>query len=94
MFCSLSVGAVDGIRLFGMSLMDFCDFLTAQVMLPAGALLTSIMLGWFVTKRTVRDEFTNDDMVNQSLFHVWRFCVRYIVPLCILLIFLHQFGVI
>jgi NSS family neurotransmitter:Na+ symporter len=93
-FCSLSVGAVGEIQLFGMSLMDFCDFLTAQVMLPAGALLTSIMLGWFVTRRTVRDEFTNGNIVNQSLFPVWRFCVRYIVPLCILLIFLHQFGVI
>ena len=93
-FCSLSVGAVDGIRLFGMSLMDFCDFLTAQVMLPAGALLTSLMLGWVVSKRLVRDELTNYGMVSESLFPVWRFSVRYIVPLCILLIFLHQFGVI
>ena len=93
-FCSLSVGAVDGIRLFGMSLMDFCDFLTAQVMLPAGALLTSIMIGWVVGKRAVRDEFTNGGTVSQSLFTVWRFSVRYVVPLCILLIFLHQFGLI
>lgn len=93
-FCSLSVGAVDGLRLFGMPLMDFCDFLTAQVMLPAGALLTSLMVGWVVSRNVVRDEFTNHGIVSESLFPVWRFGVRYVVPLCILLIFLHQFGVI
>lgn len=93
-FCSLSVGAVDSLRLFGMPLMDFCDFLTAQVMLPAGALLTSLMVGWVVSRNVVRDEFTNHGIVSESLFPVWRFGVRYVVPLCILLIFLHQFGVI
>ena len=93
-FCSLSVGAVDSLRLFGMPLMDFCDFLTAQVMLPAGALLTSLMLGWVVSRNLVRDELTNHGIVSESLFPVWRFGVRYVVPLCILLIFLHQFGVI
>lgn len=93
-FCSLSVGAVDSLRLFGMPLMDFCDFLTAQVMLPAGALLTSLMVGWVVSRNVVRDEFTNYGIVSESLFPVWRFGVRYVVPLCILLIFLHQFGVI
>ena len=93
-FCSLSIGAVDGIRLFGLSLMDFCDLLTAQVMLPAGALLTSIMIGWFVPAKTVGDEFTNQGTVSLRLFGVWLFCIRFVVPLCILLIFLHQLGVI
>ncbi len=93
-FCSLSVGAVSGISLFGLSLMDFCDLLTAQAMLPAGALLTSVMIGWFASGKTVRDEFTNHGTANVALFSAWRFSVRFIVPLCILLIFLHQVGVI
>jgi len=91
--CSLSVGAAD-LQLAGLSLMDFCDFMTAQVMLPAGALLTSIMLGWFASQDIVRDEFTNQGTVSGRLFAVWRFAVRYIVPLCIVLIFLHQLGVV
>ncbi len=93
-FCSLSIGAVPGIRLFDMSLMDFCDFLTAQLMLPAGAFLTSIMIGWLVSRDTVRDEFTNGGTVNQSLFRIWLVCVRFVVPVCILLIFLHQSDII
>ena len=92
-FCSFSVGAYDGLQLFGMSLMDFCDFLTAQLMLPTGAFLTSIMLGWFVNEKLVRDEFTNKGTIGLSFFYVWRFTIRFVVPICIILIFLHQFGI-
>ena len=64
-FCSLSVGAYSELQLFGMSLMDFCDFLTAQLMLPAGAFLTSVMLGWFVSRQLVQEEFTNGGTLRQ-----------------------------
>ena len=93
-FCSLSVGANTDIRVLGLSLMDFCDQLTAQVMLPIGAFLTSIMIGWFVARQLVRDEFTNGGTVNGWLFRYWLFALRWIVPLCILLVFLHQLGVV
>jgi NSS family neurotransmitter:Na+ symporter len=92
--CSLSIGAVSSLSLFGRQLMDFCDLLTAQVMLPLGALLTSVMMGWFVSRQTLRSELTNDGRVSRRFFNVWFFCVRFVVPLCILLVFLHQFGVI
>lgn len=92
--CSLSVGAVSDLQLFGEPLMGFCDLLTAQVMLPAGAFLTSIFIGWFVSRQIVYDEFTNNDTVSRPLFRVWLFCVRFVVPIGILLIFLHQLGVI
>ena len=93
-FCSLSVGTCRGLQLFGMSLMDFCDFLTAQLMLPTGAFLTSIMAGWFVSQQVMHDEFTNGGVLKESFFKAWLFSVRFIVPLCILLIFLHQFGIV
>lgn len=93
-FCSLSVGAYEGLRVLGLSLMDFCDYLTAQYMLPLGAFLTSIMLGWFVSRDIVQEEFTNSGTISVALFRVWLFAIRYVVPVCILLIFLHQFGVI
>ena len=93
-FCSLSVGANTDIQVLGLSLMDFCDQLTAQVMLPIGAFLTSIMIGWFVARQLVRDEFTNGGTVNGWLFPYWLFAVKWIVPLCIVLIFLHQLGIV
>ena len=93
-FCSLSVGAYSELKVFGMSLMDFCDSLTAQIMLPVGAFLTSIMLGWFVNRQLVQEEITNNDVLKTSFFKAYIFSIRYIVPLCIVLIFLHQFGLI
>ena len=93
-FCSLSVGRPE-VQLFGMPLMVFCDYLTAQIMLPMGALLTSVLVGWFASKAIVREEFTNWETAGpKSLFTVYMFCVRYVVPVCIFLILMHQFGVI
>ena len=93
-FCSLSVGAYSQLQLFGMSLMDFCDFLTAQFMLPAGAFLTSILVGWFVEKQLIANEFTNNGTLKETFLKAYIFSVKFIVPLCILLIFLHQFHII
>jgi len=93
-FCSLSVGKPD-LQLFGKPLMDFCDFLTAQVMLPAGAMLTSILVGWCASKTIVREEFTNNETSRSKVFYpAYLFCVRYIVPVSIFLILMHEFGVI
>ncbi|MBP5339262.1 MAG: sodium-dependent transporter [Prevotella sp.] len=92
--CSLSVGAVDGLGLMGLSLMDFCDQLTAKFMLPAGALLTSIFIGWFANQRVVREEFTNRGAVACGFFPAYQFAVRFVLPLLIILIFLHQTGVV
>jgi len=93
-FCSLSVGRPD-IELFGLPLMDFCDKLTAQVMLPVGAMLTSVLVGWVAPRAMVRSEFTNWETSGmKGLYGFYMFCVRYVVPVCILLILMHQFEVI
>ena len=93
-FCSLSVGAYSQLQLFGMSLMDFCDFLTAQFMLPAGAFFTSILIGWIIEKQLITNEFTNNGTLKDTFLKAYIFSVKFIVPLCILLIFLHQFHII
>lgn len=90
---SLSCGACD-LKLLGVSLLDFFDMLTAQVMLPAGAFLTSIYIGWYVEKDTVKDEFTNGGTVYNKLFPIFLFIVRFVCPVFILIIFLDQIGLI
>ena len=91
--CSLSVGAVEGMTVLGQTLMDFCDNLTAKFMLPIGGLLTSIFIGWFANQEKVREEFTNRGTVAKGLFPVYQFAVRFVLPVLILLVFLHQFGI-
>ena len=91
LFCSWSVGAVD-IQLMGTSLMDFCDQLTANFMLPLGGMLACLFVGWYIPKQVVFDEFTNEGSDNVRFYRFYLFAVRYVCPFCIILIFLHQLG--
>ncbi|MBO7115787.1 MAG: sodium-dependent transporter [Prevotella sp.] len=95
-FCSLSLGAVDGLVIFGESLFDWFDFITGQIFLPIVGFLTCIFIGWYVPHHIVKEEFTNNGSLNSiayvRLFHVFIFLVKYVCPLAILLIFLHQVG--
>jgi NSS family neurotransmitter:Na+ symporter len=91
-FCSLSLGAVDVLTIFGRSLFDWFDFITGQIFLPIVGFLTCIFIGWYVDHQIVRDEFTNWGELRGRFFHLYIFLVKYICPLAILLIFLHQLG--
>ena len=94
-FCSLSFGdSRDWLMIGDKSLFNWFDFLTGQIFLPTGGLLTCLFLGWYVPKRIVKDEFTNGGTLRGRFFGIYLFAVRYVCPICILLIFLHQFGVI
>lgn len=92
-FCALSCGAVPELNLMGLNFLDFCDHLTSQFFMPLASLATCLFLGWFVPKKTVKDEFTNWGTIKGSLFGVYLFMIRFVCPLCILAIFLHQLGV-
>jgi NSS family neurotransmitter:Na+ symporter len=91
-FCSLSLGNVDGLVLFGRSLFDWFDFITGQIFLPTVGFLTCIFIGWFVPHKVVRDEYTNWGQLRGKYFHFYLFLIKYVCPLAILIIFLHQLG--
>ena len=93
MLSSMSCGACN-LRLLGMSLMDFFDCITAQYMMPIGALLTSLYIGWGARTAVVNREFTNCGTVYRRLFPVYLFIVRFICPILIAIVFLNQLGVI
>ena len=93
-FCSLSLGGYDVMSFLGKTLFDIFDFVTGQVFLPVCGFLTCLMVGWYLPHKLVRDEFTNWGTLRGSLFHVYLFAIKYLCPACILIIFLHQFGLI
>ena len=92
-FCSLSLGVGKEMLLFGKTLFDLFDFVTGQLFLPMVGFLTCIFIGWFVPHKIVKDEFTNwGTLRNEHIFHAYLFLVKYVCPICILFIFLHQLG--
>ncbi len=70
--------------LFGMTFFDFLDFVTANLLLPLGGLLLSLMLGWFVQHDIARKEL---DMRSESLFKLLIFLLRFVAPVAVLLVF-------
>ena len=92
--CSLSLGAWSSLQIAGRSLFDVFDFVTGQIFLPVGGFLTCVFLGWFVPKKLVKDEFTNWGTLSSRLFPVFLFLVRFVCPVAILCIFMHQLDVI
>lgn len=92
--CSLSCGAVPELTFWGKSFLTCCDNFTAQWLMPLASFLTCLFVGWYIPKKLVRDEFTNWGTIRGSFFGVYLFMVRFVCPLCILAIFLHQLGII
>ena len=92
-FCSLSLGDWDFLSVGSMNLFSLFDFITGQIFLPLGGFLTCLFLGWYVPKQLVKDEFTNWGTLKIRLFGIFLFLIRFVCPIAILVIFLHQLGV-
>lgn len=90
--CSLSLGATDALVFAGKSLFDWFDFVTGQIFLPMAGFLTCLFMGWYVPKQVVKDELTNWGTLKSSLLGTYLFLVRFVCPICILLVFLNQLG--
>lgn len=92
-FCSLSLGDRAWLSMFGKTLFDCFDFVTGQLLLPFGGVLTCIFMGWVVPRKLIKDEFTNWGTLRGTFFGVYMILVRYVCPVCIVAIFLNQLGV-
>ena len=94
LLCAWSIGAFTHLKVLGLSVMDFCDHLTANYLLPLGGLLACLFVGWYIPRQTLWAEFTNNGTKNLPFHRVFLFTVRYLSPVAILSIFLHQMGII
>ena len=92
--CSLSLGVTKEFTIFGLGMFDLFDFVTAKLMLPLGGLLISIFTGWYLDKKIVWAEITNDGSLKVPVYKLIIFILRYIAPIAISLIFINELGLI
>jgi len=78
-------------KLFGKTFFDLLDYLTANIMLPLGGLFIAVFAAWVMREADVREELA---MVNRVGYRLWRFLVRYVTPVCVVIVFLNAIGVI
>ncbi|MDO4162856.1 MAG: sodium-dependent transporter [Bacteroides sp.] len=92
LFCSLSLGVGKDYTIFGLTLFDLFDFVTAKIMLPAGGLCISIFVGWYLDKKIVWEAISNNGTFR--LYKVVIFILKFFAPIAIAFIFINELGLI
>ena len=77
------------IRMWNDCWLDFFDMLSEGIMMPLGALLMSIMIGWEIGPEVVKEECEQSGHPMGS-YGFFKFCVKFITPLCMILILYGQ----
>ncbi|MDM5220718.1 sodium-dependent transporter [Peribacillus sp. RS7] len=91
---ALSFGVLSDVKIFNLSIFDFADYLTSNIALPVGALFISLFIGYQMKRIEVQREFESGADSGRSLFKLWYFLIRYIVPIMIILVFLKSINLI
>jgi NSS family neurotransmitter:Na+ symporter len=69
----------------GKTIFGLIDYFASNLIMPVGGILMAMIGGWFITKATSQTSLALD---QPGLFIAWRFLVRYVAPVAVLLIFL------
>jgi neurotransmitter:Na+ symporter, NSS family len=68
---ALSFGSMDHVLIFKKTFFDFLDYLSSNILLPAGGFFTALFVGWAVKKEVFLDEFRRGagGWVDVHVFH-------------------------
>lgn len=84
---SLSNGVLSDWTIFGYTIFGACDAFTANILMPFGAFLMSIYLGWFAPKNLMKDQLTNDGTIHNRFAGPVMFLLKWVTPILIVVIF-------
>jgi NSS family neurotransmitter:Na+ symporter len=84
---SIALSLLTFSKLFGIDYLDIFDKLTANVMMPLGAMFTCVFAAWFLERGFMKNELTNQNTINRYVAPVIVFMLKYITPLLIFYIF-------
>lgn len=90
--CALSFGILSDFTIFGMTIFDLFNYVSSNILLPLGGFGFAIFTGWFLDKRIIRKQLTNDGSVRVRVMSILLFCIRYVAPICIAVIFIYGLG--
>jgi len=86
---ALSNSTLAGFKLFGMTMFDFYDFLTSNLLMPLGGFFLCLFAGWVWGEKEVRAALSNEGLLaNRVIVNFFLFQVKYVAPVIILVILL------
>ena len=75
------------------SWLDFMDFISEGVAMPLGALVMSVLVGWVIGPKLVREEAqVQGQPFGRGLYAFFSFCIRIVAPLGMLMILAGQLS--
>lgn len=92
--CALSFGSLSDMKIFGLTLFNLFDFVSSNILLPAGGLVLSIFTGWRLSSGYMRWQLTNGGTLRGREVPLIMGCIRFVCPIAIMLVFLNSIGVI
>jgi NSS family neurotransmitter:Na+ symporter len=84
-----SFNVLAGFKPLGLTIFGMFDFVTSDVLLPLGGLLIAVFAGWVMCKSSTVEELEVEPGLGYGL---WRFLVRFVAPLGVLLVLLNATG--
>ena len=78
--------------LIGKNWFDLCDYLSTNWMLPLGGLGIAIYTGWRMDERIRHEHFLAGSKL-QFFYRTWLLLLKFLVPVAVVMVFLHAVGV-
>ncbi len=91
-FATLSFGPLKDVVLFKKTIFGIFDYMSANILLPLGAIFIVLFVGWYLGKKNVQDELTNQGELKARLINVFMVIVKFIAPVAIAAVFLYGLG--
>lgn len=89
--CSLSQGSLSDFTLFGKTIFDFLDTFATNILLPFGAIIMCVFLGWFAPKDYLTRELSNENTLHSVMIPIAGFIIKWCAPLLIAIVLVSQF---
>ncbi len=90
--CALSFNVLSDFKLFEKTIFDLFDFISSNILLPVGGFLLAVFVGWIMDKKIVKEQLTNKGTINVHTMKPIIFCIRFVAPTAIAIIFLYVTG--
>jgi len=94
LFAAGSWGWFENMTLFGNNVFGLLNFTSVNILLPVGAFFIVLFVGWFMGKKAVMVELSNEESLKAKFRYVFIFLVRFIAPIAIAIVFLKGIGII
>ena len=88
--CSLSFGPWKDYTLAGMTVFSWFDFATAMFIMPIGGIFITLFAGWYLDRKLLTDELTNNGTLKVRGLRVLIFLIRWVAPIGVGMVFLNE----